>query len=106
VFNNIILHIVTSKKILGGIIMDKKQVVFDKIKEIIVQELGVKAEKVVLTAALADDFGADSLDALELFNQIESEFLVTISDDAAMKMKDVSDLVDFVLEHVSEKYFA
>ncbi|PKL01610.1 MAG: acyl carrier protein [Tenericutes bacterium HGW-Tenericutes-1] len=86
--------------------MDKKQVVFDKIKEIIVQELGVKAEKVVLTAALADDFGADSLDALELFNQIESEFLVTISDDAAMKMKDVSDLVDFVLEHVSEKYFA
>ncbi len=86
--------------------MDKKQVVFDKIKEIIVQELGVKAEKVVLTAALADDFGADSLDALELFNQIESEFLVTISDDAAMKMKDVSDLVDFVLEHVSDKYFA
>lgn len=85
--------------------MDKKQVVFDKIKEIIVQELGVKAEKVVLTAALADDFGADSLDALELFNQIESEFLVTISDDAAMKMKDVSDLVDFVLDHVSDKYF-
>jgi len=86
--------------------MDKKQVVFDKIKEIIVQELGVKADKVVLGAALADDFGADSLDALELFNQIESEFLVTISDDAAMKMKDVSDLVDFVLEHVSDKYFA
>jgi acyl carrier protein len=85
--------------------MDKKQVVFDKIKEIIVTELGVKAEKVVLNAALADDFGADSLDALELFNQIESEFLVTISDEAAMKMKDVSDLVDFVLEHVSDKYF-
>ncbi len=86
--------------------MDKKQVVFDKIKSIIVQELGVKAEKVVLTAALADDFGADSLDALELFNQIESEFLVTISDEAAMKMKDVSDLVNFVMEHVSDKYFA
>ncbi len=85
--------------------MDKKQIVFEKIKDIIVQELSVKAEKVVLTAALADDFGADSLDALELFNQIESEFLVTISDEAAMKMKDVSDLVDFVLEHVNEKYF-
>lgn len=85
--------------------MDKKQIVFEKIKDIIVQELGVKAEKVILTAALADDFGADSLDALELFNQIESEFLVTISDEAAMKMKDVSDLVDFVLEHVNDKYF-
>ncbi len=86
--------------------MDKKQIVFDKIKEIIIQELGVKAEKVVLTAALADDFGADSLDALELFNQIESEFLVSISDEAATKMKDVSDLVDYVLEHVNPKYFA
>ncbi len=85
--------------------MDKKQVIFDKIKEIIVTELGVKPEKVVMEAALADDFGADSLDALELFNQIESEFLVTISDEAAMKMKDVSDLVNFVVEHVNESYF-
>lgn len=85
--------------------MDKKQVVFDKIKQIIVSELGVKAEKVVLEAGLADDFGADSLDALELFNQIESEFLVSISDEAATKMKDVKDLVDYVLEKVSDKYF-
>ncbi|MGI6392585.1 MAG: acyl carrier protein [Candidatus Izemoplasmatales bacterium] len=85
--------------------MDKKQVVFEKIKEIIVQELGVKPEKVVLGAGLADDFGADSLDALELFNQIESEFLVSISDEAATKMNDVSDLVDYVVDHVSDKYF-
>ncbi len=85
--------------------MDKKQIVFDKIKEIIIQELGVKPEKVVLNAALADDFGADSLDALELFNQIESEFLVSISDEAATKMKDVKDLVEYVLEHVNAKYF-
>lgn len=85
--------------------MDKKQLVFEKIKEMIVEELGVKEEKVVMEAALADDFGADSLDALELFNQIESEFLVTISDDAATKMKDVKDLVDYVVEKVSDKYF-
>ncbi|MBU0997384.1 MAG: acyl carrier protein [Firmicutes bacterium] len=85
--------------------MDKVQVIFEKIKEIIVEELGVKAEKVVMNAALADDFGADSLDALELFNQIESEFLVSISDEAATKMKDVQDLVDYVVEKVSDKYF-
>jgi len=85
--------------------MDKKQVVFDKIKSIIVTELGVKPEKVVLDAVLADDFGADSLDALELFNQIESEFLVSISDEAATKMHAVGDLVTYVLEHVSPKYF-
>lgn len=85
--------------------MDKRQIVFDKIKEIIVQELGVKPEKVIPEAGLADDFGADSLDALELFNQIESEFLVSITDDAAMKMKDVKDLVQYVVDHVSDKYF-
>lgn len=85
--------------------MDKKQLVFEKIKDIIVAELGVKPEKVVMEAGLADDFGADSLDALELFNQIESEFLVSISDEAATKMKDVKDLVAYVAEKVSDKYF-
>jgi len=85
--------------------MDKKQVIFDKIKAIIVTELGVKAEKVLLPACLADDFGADSLDALELFNQIESEFLVSISDEAATKMHTVNDLVEYVSEHVNAKYF-
>lgn len=85
--------------------MDKKQVVFEKIKEIIVRELGINAEKVVPEAGLADDFGADSLDALELFNEIENEFLVSISDEAATKMKDVSDLVDYVVEHVNDKFF-
>lgn len=85
--------------------MDKKQLVFEKIKEIIIEELGVKPEKVVMDAGLADDFGADSLDALELFNQIESEFLVTISDEAATNMKDVKDLVEYVVEKVNDKYF-
>ncbi|MCK5732176.1 MAG: acyl carrier protein, partial [Tenericutes bacterium] len=61
--------------------MDKRQEAFDKIKEMIVQELNVKPEKVKLKAGLAEDFGADSLDALELFNQIESEFLITIDDE-------------------------
>ncbi len=85
--------------------MDKKQLVFEKIKTIIISELGVKPEKVLMDAGLADDFGADSLDALELFNQIESEFLVTITDEAATKMRDVKDLVNYVVERVSDKYF-
>ncbi|MBI9009291.1 MAG: acyl carrier protein [Tenericutes bacterium] len=85
--------------------MDKKQVIFDKIKEIVIQELGVKPEKVTLDAGLAEDFGADSLDALELFNQIESEFLITISDEAATEMKVVTDLVEYVSDKVSDEYF-
>ena len=85
--------------------MDKREVVFNKIKEMIVQELGVKPEVVKLDAGLAEDFGADSLDALELFNQIESEFLITITDEAATEMKNVQDLVDYVADSVSDDYF-
>ncbi len=85
--------------------MDKKQVVFEKIKEMIVQELSVKPESVTMEAGLAEDFGADSLDALELFNQLESEFLITITDEAATEMKDVKDLVEYVVDQVSDAYF-
>lgn len=85
--------------------MGKQDVVFEKIKEMIIQELGVKPEVVKLEAGLAEDFGADSLDALELFNQIESEFLITITDEAATEMKNVQDLVDYVSDSVSDDYF-
>lgn len=85
--------------------MDKIQVIFDKIKEIIVQELNVKPEKVTMSAGLAIDFGADSLDALELFNQVESEFLITIDENSATKMKVVKDLVEYVKDAVDDSYF-
>lgn len=85
--------------------MEKQELVFEKIKEMIIQELGVKPEVVKLEAGLAEDFGADSLDALELFNQIESEFLITITDEAATDMKNVQDLVDYVSDSVSDDYF-
>lgn len=85
--------------------MEKRDIVFDKIKEMIVQELGVKPEVVTMDAGLAEDFGADSLDALELFNQIDSEFLITIEDEAAQDMKTVQDLVDYVVSMVSDDYF-
>ncbi len=85
--------------------MDKFQIVFDKIKELIVQELNVKPELVTLEAGLASDFGADSLDALELFNQIESEFLITIDDESATKLKIVKDLVAYVKNKVNDHYF-
>jgi len=89
----------------GGKNMNKKEKVFEKIKEMIIEELGVKKEIVTMEAGLAEDFGADSLDALELFNQIESEFLITISDEAAQEMKDVKDLVEYVTNQVSDSYF-
>ncbi|MBN2540189.1 MAG: acyl carrier protein [Bacilli bacterium] len=85
--------------------MDKQQVVFQKIKELIVQEFTAKPEIVTMDACLAKDFGVDSLDALELFNEIEGEFLISISDEVALQMKTVLDLVNYVVETAGDSYF-
>ena len=69
---------------------------FDKVKEIIIEELGVDAEEVTLEANLADDLGADSLDAVELIMALEDEFDLKISDDAAQEFKTVKQIVEFI----------
>ena len=69
--------------------------VFDRVKEIIVDELGVDAEAVTIDSTL-EDLGADSLDAVELIMQIEEEFEVEIPDEVASNMKTVKDIVDYI----------
>ena len=69
--------------------------VFDRVKEIIVDELGVDAEAVTIDTTL-EDLGADSLDAVELIMQIEEEFEVEIPDEVASNMKTVKDIVDYI----------
>lgn len=70
--------------------------VFDKVKEIIVEELGVEAEEVTLEASLSDDLGADSLDAVELIMALEDAFEMKISDDAAQAFQTVKQIVEFI----------
>ncbi len=70
--------------------------IFDKVKEIIVNELNVDAEKVTLEANLKEDLGADSIDAVEVIMSLEDEFGISISDDAAQNIKTVQDLVDYI----------
>lgn len=69
---------------------------FDKIKNIIVENLGVSPEEVKLDSLLSDDLGADSLDAVEISMAIEEEFGIDIPDEALEKFKKVSDIVNFV----------
>jgi len=71
-----------------------------KVIEIIVQQLGVDADKVTLEASFVDDLGADSLDVVELVMAFEEEFGVEIPDEAAEKIATVKDAVEFLTQNL------
>ncbi|BCR36427.1 acyl carrier protein [Mariniplasma anaerobium] len=70
--------------------------VFARVKEMIVEELSVEAEKVTLESRLSEDLGADSIDAVELIMNIEDEFNIQVSDEDAQNLKTVGDLVKYI----------
>ena len=67
-----------------------------KVKEIIVEKLGVEESEVTLEASFTNDLGADSLDTVELIMEFEKEFGITIPDDQAEKMATVGDAVAYI----------
>ena len=67
-----------------------------KIKEIIVEQLGVNADQVTREAKLIEDLGADSLDAVELVMAIEEEFGIEVPDEQAEKLQVVGDIIDYI----------
>ena len=69
---------------------------FDKVKDIIIDKLGVEEEKIKTEASFVDDLGADSLDPVELIMQLEEEFGVEIPDDDAEKITTVQAAVDYL----------
>ena len=71
----------------------------EKVKEIIVEQLGVNPEQVTPTASFIEDLGADSLDIVELVMAFEEEFGCEIPDDAAEKIVTVKDAVSFIDAH-------
>jgi len=68
----------------------------DRVKKIVVEQLGVKEEEVNGTASFVDDLGADSLDTVELVMALEEEFDCEIPDDEAEKITTVQQAVDYV----------
>jgi len=75
----------------------------ERIKKIIVEQLGVKPEEVVPEADFVDDLGADSLDTVELVMGFEEEFNFEISDEDAERMRKVKDVVEYVSRRSSKK---
>ena len=74
--------------------------IFEKVKEIIVEQLGVAETAVTMEASFIDDLGADSLDIVELVMAIEEEFDIEIPDADAEKVVTVGDVVDYIKENV------
>lgn len=75
--------------------------IFEKVKEIVAEQLGVKPEEVTPQANFANDLGADSLDTVELVMALEEEFDIEIPDEEAEKILTVQQAVDFINDKVA-----
>jgi len=70
--------------------------VFEKVKKIIVEQLGVEEDEISMESSFIDDLGADSLDIVELIMALEEEFDLEIPDSEAEKISTVGDIVDYI----------
>ncbi|HWP37014.1 MAG TPA: acyl carrier protein [Gemmatimonadales bacterium] len=74
----------------------------DKVKDIIVEELGVEREKLTDSASFMEDLGADSLDTVELVMAFEKEFDIDIPDEEAEKLRTVGDAMKYLHEKIGK----
>lgn len=73
--------------------------IIDKVKSIIVEQLGVDEEDIKMESSFVDDLGADSLDIVELVMALEEEFDLKIPDEDAEKIRTVGEAVKYIQEH-------
>ena len=76
--------------------------IFDKIKGIIAEQLGLEVDEITMESSFVDDLGADSLDIVELIMALEEEFDMEIPDEDAEKISIVGDIVDYIRAHSEE----
>jgi acyl carrier protein len=75
----------------------------EKVKSIIIEQLGVDAEEVTLDASFTDDLGADSLDIVELVMAFEEEFGIEIPDEDAEKIGKVREAIDYIQKNAGDQ---
>ena len=73
--------------------------IFEKLKDIIAEQLSVEADEVNMDSNIQDDLGADSLDAVELSLAVEEKTGITIDEDAMTEIKTVADIVNYLEAH-------
>jgi acyl carrier protein len=77
-------------------------VIFEKVKDIIVEQLSVEEDEVTMEASFIDTLGADSLDIVELIMALEEEFDIEIPEEDAEKITTVASAVNYIKEHTNE----
>lgn len=73
---------------------------FEKVKDIVIEQLGVEEDAITMEASFINDLGADSLDLVELIMALEEEFDLDIPDEDAEKIKTVGDAVEYIKANV------
>jgi acyl carrier protein len=76
--------------------------IFEKVRDIISDQLGIDADEISMESSFMDDLGADSLDIVELIMALESEFDLEIPDEDAEKISSVGNVVDYIKTHTEE----
>ena len=70
--------------------------IFDEVKEILVEQLDINEDEIELTSNLMDDLGADSLDAIDIVMSVEDQYSIEVPDEIIKNMKTVEDIVSFI----------
>ena len=90
-----------NKQLKGGELIMSSEEVFEKVKNVIIEQLGVAENNITMEASFIDDLGADSLDIVELIMALEEEFDIEIPDSDAEKVVTVGDVVEYIKDHVA-----
>ena len=72
---------------------------YDKVKQLICEQLGKPEDKVTMDTKIVEDLGANSLDVVELLMTLEDEFNLSLPDEVAMQMRTVGDIVNYINEN-------
>ena len=79
-----------------------EQKIFEEVKKVVVEQLGVSESEITREASFVDDLGADSLDTVELVMALEEAFSLEIPDEDAEKIKTIGDTVSYVMAHAKK----